>query len=107
MSERGEPTTMVADNPEAGRYEIRVDGELAGAAQYELKDSTISFTHTEIDDRFEGRGLGSQLARESLDDARRRGLRVLPYCPFIRDFISKHDEYRNLVPENVRSSFSL
>lgn len=107
MSEGREPTPTVADHPEASRYEIHVDGELAGAAYYDLKDSTISFTHTEIADRFEGRGLGSQLAHGSLDDARRRDLRVVPKCPFIREFISKHDEYRDLVPESVRGSFSL
>jgi uncharacterized protein len=106
MSEGREPTPSIADNPEASRYEIHVDGELAGTAAYDLEDSAISFTHTEIDDRFEGRGLGSQLARGALDDARRRQLRVVPNCDFIRGYISKHDEYRDLVPESARSRFS-
>ena len=48
-----------------------------------------------------------ELARASLDDARRRELRVLPYCPFIRAFIEGHDEYLDLVPETKRGAFAL
>ncbi|GJF06441.1 hypothetical protein PSD17_53880 [Pseudonocardia sp. D17] len=51
------------------------------------------FTHTEVDDRFGGRGLGGVLARGALDAARARGLRVRPDCPFIRSWIEKHPEY--------------
>lgn len=63
--------------------------------------------HTEIDSRFAGRGLGGVLAREALDDARARGLSVLPYCPFIRGWIAKHPQYADLVPEGHRARFGL
>ncbi|GAA3480437.1 hypothetical protein GCM10018966_049670 [Streptomyces yanii] len=53
------------------------------------------------------RGLGGLLARGALDDARTRGLRVLPYCPFIRGWIGKHPEYADLVPEASRARFGL
>ncbi|MEU4106879.1 GNAT family N-acetyltransferase [Streptomyces tanashiensis] len=85
--------------------------ETAGFAEYFLSEDEsegeIAFLHTETDPRFAGRGLGGLLARGALDDARARGLHVLPYCPFIRGWIRKHPEYADLVPETRRARFGL
>jgi uncharacterized protein len=98
-----EPEIAVADNPDERRYEIRVEGELAGFAQYRSRPGAITFTHTEIDDRFEGRGLGGKLIAFALDDGRERGLAVIPLCPFVRAYIQRHREYAELVPEDRRA----
>jgi predicted GNAT family acetyltransferase len=87
----------VADNPEAARFEVRVDGTLAGFSEYVLKGGTIILSHTEIKPEFEGRGLGSRLARKALDESRDAGLRVIPRCPFIAAYIERHPEYAELV----------
>jgi predicted GNAT family acetyltransferase len=100
-------SVAVRDDPEAERYEIAVDGELAGFVQYRLRPGLIAFIHTEIDPRFEGQGLGSQLALGALEDARARELAVLPFCPFINGFISRHREYAELVPAEHRERFGL
>jgi uncharacterized protein len=97
----------VADNPDKARFEILADGELAGFAQYHLKGNEIAFTHTETDDRFRGHGLGDRLVRASLDAARERHLAVLPYCPFVRSWITEHPEYAGLVPAARRGQFGL
>ncbi len=97
----------VADNPSENRYEAFADGELTGWAVYRLQPGRISFVHTEIDDRFEGEGLGSKLVAEALDDARRRELSVLPFCPFVNRFIERHPEYVELVPASDRERFGL
>lgn len=102
-----EPTVAIADSPDARRYEIRVDGELAGFAQYKAKPGQIAFTHTEVDDRFEGRGLGGKLVAFALGDARERGLAALPFCPFVKGYIQRHREYVDLVPEDRRTEFDL
>jgi len=88
---------VVRDRPELEYYEIDVDGRRAGLAAYEIDGDLISFTHTEVDDAYEGQGLGSQLARYALDDARSRGLRVRPLCPFIKTWIRRHPDYQDLV----------
>ena len=89
---------QVTDNPEESRFEARVDGELAGFAAYDTADDLIMFTHTEVFDAFEGKGVGSSLARGALDAVRADGTRqVLPRCPFIRGWIEKHPDYRDLV----------
>lgn len=91
----------VVDNPEAGRYEIRVDGELAGHLAYKRDADTISLMHTEIDPAYEGRGLGSTLVRNVLEAARDDAARVVPYCPFVRSYLRRHQEYRDLLPTDM------
>ena len=87
----------VTDNPNERRYEARIDGGLAGFAAYELDAARIVFTHTEVFAEFEGRGVGSALARTALDDVRGRGgLRVVPRCPFFRGWIDAHPDYADL-----------
>ena len=90
-------TPEVQDNAAASRFEIRVGDEIAGFAEYRLRGDRIVFTHTEIADAFEGHGLGSALAHGALDEARARGLRVVPRCPFIKKYIEEHEEYAELV----------
>jgi len=99
----------VADNPAASRYELHVGPELAGFVQYKLSqhDTVISLVHTEVEPAFQGAHLATRLARFSLDDARRRNLAVLPYCPYINSWIKKHPEYTDLVPAARRPEFGL
>jgi predicted GNAT family acetyltransferase len=97
----------VADNPDEGRYEVFADGERAGFITYRLQPGRISLLHTEVDDAFEGHGVGGTLVSEALDDARARGLEVLPHCPFVKSYIAKHPEYLDLVPEDERGRFGL
>jgi uncharacterized protein len=89
----------VRDNPEAERYEAIVDGRLAGYVAYRARPGALALTHTDVLPRWEGRGIGGRLARAALDDARARGLKALPYCPFIAAWIRRHPEYEDLVPE--------
>ena len=91
----GEP--VVRDVPERMRYEIRVGDELGGFVQYHRQGGVIDLVHTEIEPAFEGQGLGGRLAAATLDDLRRRGLAVVPTCPFIRGYIERHPDYADLV----------
>jgi len=86
----------VIDNKEEKRYEARVAGGLA-FVQYLLKPGAIVLTHTEVPEESEGQGIGDALVRFVLDDARARGLSVVPLCPFIAAWIERHPDYRELV----------
>jgi predicted GNAT family acetyltransferase len=97
----------VRDNADEERYEATVDGALAGYTVYRSRPGLIAFMHTEVDSAFEGHGVGSTLVSEALDDARRRGLEVLPFCPFVNSYIERHREYVDLVPESQREAFGL
>jgi predicted GNAT family acetyltransferase len=94
----------VRNNPAEYRYEIFADGELAGYTQYVFDRGRIAFLHTEVYDSYEGLGLGTRLARETLGDARARGLLVMPFCPFIAGYIERHiDEYGDLMAPEMLS----
>lgn len=92
----------VVDVPEASRYELRLGGRLVGIAAYRCRKDRIAFTHTEVDEACEGRGLGSRLAAAALADAARKGLEVVPLCPFIAHYIERHPEYKALVAPSYR-----
>jgi hypothetical protein len=91
----GEPEFV--DVPERSRYELRVGGETVGEAAYRLRNGRIVFIHTEVDEALEGRGLGSRLVEGALEDARSRGLQVVPLCPFVAGYIERHPEYADAV----------
>jgi predicted GNAT family acetyltransferase len=97
----------VSNHPEAERYEITVDGELAGYSEYRGGGPLRAFTHTEIEGRFEGRGLATELIRQALDDVRAQGANVLPLCPFVQAFLAEYREYLDLVEPGIRASFNL
>ena len=82
---------------EAGcRFEIEEEGA-AGFLTYMLQEGRIVFTHTIVPPELEGRGIGSRIVKAGLDHARAEGLKVVPQCSFVRGFIERHEEYRDLV----------
>ena len=95
--EAAKPAIDIRDNADRGRYELTVDGELAGISDYRDRGGRRIFVHTEVDPAFSGRGLGNRLAAGVLDDAASRSIRVVPRCPFIRAYIERHPEYRRLI----------
>lgn len=82
----------VARNDEKQRYEIQVDGALAGFTTF-VPDSEgrLRFPHTEIDPAFGGRGLGSTLVAEAMADVAARGETVVPLCPFVVKYLRGRD----------------
>ncbi|MGY1841772.1 MULTISPECIES: GNAT family N-acetyltransferase [unclassified Modestobacter] len=89
--------TTVTDAPEDSRYEIRDGERLLGQAAYQRRGNQVVFTHTEVDSGEENSGLGSTLVRAALDDVRSKGETVVPMCSFVRGWIERHPEYRDLV----------
>lgn len=97
----------VTDVPDQDRYEMRDGDVLVGLVEYHLYGDEIAILHTEIGDEFGGHGFGSQLIKAVMDDARAKGRKVLPYCPFTRSWVGKHPDYLDLVPETYRQRFGL
>jgi uncharacterized protein len=96
MSERAHVT--IKNDPEMSRYEaVDEAGVVVGFSEYRLRDGAVVFTHTVVDDAFEGHGVGSTLARAALDDVRASGARVVALCPFIKAYIDNHPDYQDLL----------
>jgi predicted GNAT family acetyltransferase len=89
----------IRDNRELRRVEaLDGDGQVAGFAQYQISvdGSTFDFNHTEVDERYEGQGIGSQLAAGVMEFARGEGITIEPSCSFIRSYMDKHEETNDL-----------
>ncbi|RAK51495.1 GNAT family N-acetyltransferase [Phenylobacterium deserti] len=96
----------VHQNEGAMRFEVVLGGETA-YAEYRLRDDVVILPHTVVPEAFEGRGVGSKLARAALDWAREQGLKVIPSCPFISAYVAKHPEYHDLVDDSYREQLGL
>jgi predicted GNAT family acetyltransferase len=81
------------------RYDATVDGEPAGSAHYRVRPGIVIFYHTVVDEAFEGKGVGSALAKGALDDVRARGERIVVECPFIAAYLKRHPEYADLIAD--------
>ena len=95
---------MVADAPERQRYEAHVDGVLAGILEYKVKQDRIALIHTEVPPEFEGHGVAAAITKFALDDARKRGLRVLALCPYVRRYLETHPEDLDIVVSPASSN---
>ena len=85
------------DNPSESRFELTVDGERAGLAAYRVRDGVTVVTHSEVNRRFRGQGLGNVLAQGTLDGLRAQGARVYPACPFFAKYVAEHPEYDDII----------
>jgi uncharacterized protein len=98
--------TEVRNATEKHRYEIVRDDVVAGFAEYmEVRGDRIVFTHTEVDPAFEGQGLGKILVAGALEDARDRGLAIVPICPFVSKYVHAHPEFVPFLDERIRKAF--
>lgn len=89
-------TSAVRQNADRARFELDLGGVTA-IANYMLADGVMAFTHTEVPAALRERGVGSRLVRGALEAARAQGLRVKPYCSFVRSYIARHPEFHDLV----------
>lgn len=95
----------VTKNTGAGRYEVHVDGELAGWLDYaDAGDGVTALPHTIVEPRFGGRGLAGELVRTALDEIRAQGRRVDPQCPYVKAWIARHPDHADLVAPGLGDS---
>jgi len=87
----------VEHNPTESRYEARVGGAVAGFVAYRTSGSTVDLHHTEVDDAYEGKGVGSSLVRGTLDQLREDHLTVVATCPFVKTWFERHEDYQDLI----------
>ncbi|OZC31605.1 GNAT family N-acetyltransferase [Gordonia polyisoprenivorans] len=86
--------SQVAD---AQRYQISVDEQIAGFTAYREREHDGAteriFFHTEVDEKFGGRGLATILIEQALTDTRAHGKVIVGVCPLVAAFLKKHHEF--------------
>jgi uncharacterized protein len=107
MSEAGEAgqelELLLLDMPAKERYEVLIaeDGAMVALVTYRLSANWIALLHTEVQAGFEGQGMGSRTAELVFDDARARGLKVVPKCPFILRWLERHPEQHDILLQSL------
>jgi len=86
----------VRHDPQASRFEARVDG-LVARCDYRLQDGVMMLFHTEVPPALEGRGIGAALVRAALEHAAGQALRVRPRCSFVSAYLARHPEHSGLL----------
>ena len=99
-------TIPVVNNEAARRFEARLGDEVA-FAEYRLADGVIILPHTVVPEAFAGKGVGGQLAKAALSYAREQGLEVVPTCPFMAGYITKHPEWHDIVQPAYREKLGI
>jgi uncharacterized protein len=90
-------STVVRNNAGRSRYELFLDGELVGIADYRVTGDVVVIPHTEIVRPRRGEGLGAVLVAGALDDIRGAGRTVVPQCWYVAEFIDEHPDYRAML----------
>ena len=89
--------TEVRKAPDRSRYELIVDEQVLGIADYRVQDGFVLLPYTVIDSAHRGQGLGDVLVEGVLADVRREGKKVIPMCWFVADYVERHEEDADLV----------
>ncbi len=87
----------ITDMPERSRFEATVDGKLVGVLEYRRKDDVIFYDHAETEIPFRGKGIAGRIVEAALIAARAEGLRIVPRCPYVVDWVAAHPEFQPLV----------
>jgi predicted GNAT family acetyltransferase len=90
MSRSTISSTTIRDNLERSRYELFVEGELAGYLAYRRSKGLILITSTQVLPAYRGRGLASQLVQAAMDDVREEGLTVQTTCWYVDEWLESH-----------------
>lgn len=86
-------TLEVKHNPEAKRFEVQLDDQLA-VVEYMIAGNNIIFTHTEVPRAFEGQGIANRMVKFALDYAVNAGHKIQPLCPIVKLYVDRHPEYQ-------------
>lgn len=90
----GAPTTVTA---EPDRFTIAVDDRPVGRLEFRDAAGKRVFTHTGVDEAFQGRGLATILVGAALQATVERGLCIVPECPMVADYLRHHPEFNAVV----------
>jgi uncharacterized protein len=89
------------DNAGQERYELWLGDTRVSVIEYESGPGLVTLIHTEVDPSFEGRGFAGKLIAGAIGDIRARGLKLAPACSFVRAYLRRHPEDRDVLQDRL------
>ena len=89
-------SSTVTHNENGQQFEMPVPSGQA-VLRYKRGSGQIDLLHTIVPAEDEGNGHGTALVEAAFDYARGAGLEVVPTCPFVKAYVDKHPEQRDIV----------
>jgi predicted GNAT family acetyltransferase len=87
----------VIHNEKAHRFYIK-SNEKESFLRYEyINDNLINIITTYVPYEQRGKGLASKLAKQALEYAKQKSLKIIPQCSFVRVYLERNKEYQVLV----------
>jgi len=96
-------TDNFRDNVSNNRFELDVGSTIAFVT-YRKSPGAITLVHTEVPAELGGQGIASRLGRATLDAVRAQGRKLAVECDFIRNYMTKHPEYNDLLAEGAAAN---
>ena len=85
-----------ANEPDAHRYTMRVDGDIVGVLDYALTTDAISFTRSFTSPAQRGKGYAAEHV-EYADDVEQTKRRIIPMCWYVGQWFDDHPERADLL----------
>lgn len=86
------------EKKERGFFAVEIDGKEAGLMTYvHVDNNRFIIDHTEVDDEFNGLGVGKAMVMEAVKYARDNDLKILPLCPFAKSIFNKTPEIKDVL----------
>lgn len=90
---------QVVNNEAERRFEIVLEDGTAFIKYARKGEDIYNLYHTEVPEQFAGKGVGSALAKGTLEYIKAEGKQIIPTCPFVKAYLKRHSEYQELVKE--------
>ena len=81
-------------------FDLLYDGQKAGFLEYNKKaEGILEITHTEVDEEYGGKGLGKELVKAAVEEAKKNNMKIISLCPYAKKTIERTTEFKDVLAE--------
>lgn len=79
------------------QFTAQVDGKECTLHFYPIHASLLDYYSTYVPPELRGRGYAGEIVEYALRHAKANGLKIIPSCSYVRAYIDRHPEWRDIV----------
>lgn len=80
-----------------GGFNLYEDNLKIGEMVVSFSDTALTVYHTEVDESASGKGYAKLLLDTMIAEAKQKGIKVIPLCPYVHAQFKKHPEEYNSI----------